>query len=271
MAAGDQKYYRPPEKLFPAMSEPLLSVEKVTLSLDGQKVLEDVDLQIMENDFIGVIGPNGGGKTSLVKVILGLLKPDSGHVRYRKETLGGRHRIGYLPQVHAFDKKFPITVREVVLSGLPAWRKMVSRHGSADKDKAAYWMEKLGITALSGKTIGTLSGGEMQRTFLCRSLISEPRLLILDEPDTYVDNRFEQELYEILRELNGQMAILLVSHDVGTITAYIKCIACVNRKLHYHPSNIISQKQLAAYDCPIQIITHGDVPHTVLGKHTHEH
>ena len=111
----------------------------------------------------------------------------------------------------------------------------------------------------------------MQRVFLCRSLISEPELLILDEPDTYVDNLFEKELYEELKELNHKMAVFLVSHDVGTITSYIKSIACVNKNLHYHPSNIITDKQLASYNCPVQIITHGDVPHTVLGKHDHDH
>ena len=111
----------------------------------------------------------------------------------------------------------------------------------------------------------------MQRVFLCRSLISDPELIILDEPDTYVDNQFEKELYEELRELNARMAILLISHDVGTISTYIKSIACVNKQLHYHPSNIITEKQLASYNCPIQMITHGDVPHTVLGKHDHEH
>ena len=107
----------------------------------------------------------------------------------------------------------------------------------------------------------------MQRVFLCRALISHPRLLILDEPNTFVDNKFEKELYELLQELNKEMAIIMVSHDLGTITTHVKTIACVNRQLHYHPSNLITTDQLAAYDCPIQIIAHGPVPHTVLHKH----
>ncbi len=115
----------------------------------------------------------------------------------------------------------------------------------------------------------------MQRVFLCRSLMNEPELLILDEPDTFVDNQFESELYEKLKELNKRMAILLVSHDVGTISYFVKTIACVNKELHYHPSNIITEKQLASYNCPLQIITHGDIPHTVLQmhdkNHSHEH
>lgn len=253
------------------MSNLLLSLEHASVSLDGTKILDDVNFEIRQSDFIGVIGPNGGGKTTLVKLILGLIKPTSGKVIYHIKHDSINSQIGYLPQVHSFDKRFPIVVRDVVMSGISGKRTWGARHSSEDRDKAHYWMKKLGIESLSKKPIGNLSGGEMQRAFLCRSLISDPALVILDEPDTYVDNMFEHELYETLRELNDKMAILLVSHDVGTITSYIKGIACVNRNLHYHPSNIITEKQLASYNCPVQLITHGDVPHTVLGKHDHKH
>jgi len=109
----------------------------------------------------------------------------------------------------------------------------------------------------------------MQRVFLCRAIITSPSLLILDEPNTFVDSKFEADLYDILLELNKTMAIIVVTHDIGTISYYVKTIACVNKYLNYHPSNIITEKQLAAYGCPIQIITHGDIPHTVLKKHNH--
>ena len=253
------------------MNNILISIENVSVIYDGVPVLEDVNMEIKRNDFIGIIGPNGGGKTTLVKVILGLIRPEKGRIRYFIPHNTGHSKIGYLPQVHSFDKKFPVSVQDVILSGLPEERKLISRHTKEDIKKAREWMEKLGISSLQNKAIGALSGGEMQRVFLCRSLISEPELLILDEPNTYVDNLFERELYEVLRKLNERMAILLVSHDVGTITSYIKSIACVNRHFHHHPSNIITEKQLASYNCPIQIITHGDIPHTVLGKHDHEH
>ena len=253
------------------MSDILLSLKDVSVSLNGGSILKDVNLDVRKNDFMGIIGPNGGGKTTLVRLMLGLIKPDRGEVKYTISHSIGRSKIGYLPQVHGFDNKFPITVESVVLSGISGKRKFISRHTSEEREKAAYWMSKLGITALSKKPIGQLSGGEMQRAFLCRSLISEPELLILDEPDTYVDSGFEKELYEVLVELNDRMAVVLVSHDVGTITFYVKSIACVNKELHYHPSNIITEKQLASYNCPVQIITHGDVPHTVLGTHDHEH
>lgn len=254
------------------MSDLILSIEHASVKLDSSIVLQDVSFQVKRDDFIGVIGPNGGGKTTLVRLMLGLVKPVRGHVKYMIPHGTGSSKIGYLPQVHQFDKQFPIIVQDVVLSGLPQRKKIISKHSGEEIEKAQYWMERLGINLLRKKTIGTLSGGEMQRVFLCRSLISDPELLILDEPDTYVDNMFEKELYEELKELNKKMAIVLVSHDVGTITAYIKSIACVNRNLHYHPSNIITDKQLAAYNCPVQLITHGEVPHTVLAKHeNHQH
>ena len=253
------------------MEDVLLSLVGVSVSLDGEKVLEDVNLDIRKNDFMGIIGPNGGGKTTLVKLMLGLIKPDQGQVKYKIAHSTGNSKIGYLPQVHGFDSKFPITVMDVILSGLTERKRFISRHTAEEKDKAHFWMEKLGIAHYSGKAIGKLSGGEMQRAFLCRSLVSDPELIILDEPDTYVDSGFEKELYEVLQEFNERMAVVLVSHDVGTITYYVKSIACVNKELHYHPSNIITEKQLASYNCPVQIITHGDVPHTVLGKHDHDH
>src|SRR5690606_16857785 len=145
------------------------------------------------------------------------------------------------------------------------------RFTRSDKARAMEILEMMGIAHLRKKSIGELSGGQMQRAFLGRAIISEPRLLILDEPNTFVDNKFEHDLYELLSHLNEKMAIMMVSHDVGTITTYVKTIACVNRNLHYHRSNIITQSQLAAYNCPIQLITHGEVPHTVLGEHHHLH
>ena len=253
------------------MNDILLSLADVSVSLGGGPVLQEVNLDVRKKDFMGIIGPNGGGKTTLVKLMLGLIKPDRGEVKYNISHGIGKSKIGYLPQVHGFDNKFPISVESVILSGISGNRTFVSRHTSKERGKAAYWMEKLGITSLAKKPIGQLSGGETQRAFLCRSLISEPELLILDEPDTHVDSGFEKELYEVLQELNGKMAVVLVSHDIGTITFYVKSIACVNKELHYHQSNIITEKQLASYNCPVQIITHGDVPHTVLGKHDHEH
>ncbi len=245
----------------------LISLQHVTAGYESGIVLQDVNFDIHHKDFIGVIGPNGGGKTTLIKIILGLIKPLSGSI-VRNHTQEGTF-IGYLPQQSQLDKKFPIQVRDIVLSGLMSSGARFRSYSASDKRKALGLLDQMGISKLANVTASELSGGQLQRVLICRALISSPQLLILDEPNTFVDNRFEQEMYELLRSLNKEMAILMVSHDVGTISYYVKTIACVNTFLHYHPSNVITEEQLANYNCPLQIITHGDVPHTVLQKHDH--
>ena len=214
-----------------------------------------------------MIGPNGGGKTTLVKTILKAL-PYSGEVQY-SPVIGsdGYRAIGYLPQVSDIDKSFPISVCEVVLSGLQARKRLFGRYSAADKAKALQLLDLCGIETIARRPIGELSGGQLQRTLLCRALISDPKVLILDEPANFVDNKFEKELYAILRQLNDRMAIIMVSHDLGTITSHVKSIVCVNRHVHRHNSNVITPEQLHNYDCPIQIVSHGTVPHTVLEEH----
>ena len=247
----------------------LIEIKNLSAGYENQVVLENVSLDIFSNDFIGVIGPNGGGKTTLIKTILGLIKPISGEVN----LLINKTNVGYLPQVNQIDKRFPISVFDVVRSGKADTALFSSFHkNTQEKEKAESLLQEMGILALRNKSSGELSGGQMQRVFLCRALMNEPKLLVLDEPSTYVDNNFEGELYLKLKELNDRMAILLISHDVGTISFFVKTIACVNRSLHHHPSNIISEEQLASYNCPLQIITHGNIPHTVLKLHDeHEH
>ncbi len=247
----------------------LIKLDNVTAGYDNGIVLRDVSFTVSDQDFIGVIGPNGGGKTTLIKIMLGLIKPVSGTIQ-RFDNQEGSF-IGYLPQQSHIDRKFPITVQDIVLSGLMSAGKGLSMYSSTDKKQALNLLDQMGISHLSKRTAGELSGGQLQRVFICRALISSPKLLILDEPNTFVDNRFEHEMYEILQQLNKKMAIMIISHDVGTISYFVKTIACVNTFLHYHPSNIITEAQLAGYNCPLQIITHGDIPHTVLQKHDHSH
>ena len=245
------------------MEQPLVHIENLYAAYDHQSVLRNVDLDIFERDFIGIIGPNGGGKTTLLKVILGLLRPQKGKIIYHFD----RSQIGYLPQGNQVDDRFPITVREVVESGLETGLKIGGRLTGKSRSRVREVIGLVGLSALGNRSIGELSGGEMQRTMLARAIVSSPRMLILDKPDTYVDNRFEMELYGLLRELNRTMTILLVSHDIGTISPYIKSIACINRDLHYHTSNEINEEQLKVYNCPIEIITHGPVPHRVMKQH----
>jgi len=254
------------------MKKKLLEIKDLSAGYDGNLALENVNLEVFSDDFIGIIGPNGGGKTTLIKTILGLIKPISGEmILHISKT-----NIGYLPQVNQIDKRFPISVIDVVRSGKSDTALFSSFHkNTKEKEKAESLLAEMGISAIRNKAIGELSGGQMQRVFLCRALMNNPELLILDEPSTYVDNNFEGELYLKLKEMNEQMAILLISHDVGTISFFVKTIACVNRHLHHHPSNIITEEQLTSYNCPLQIITHGNIPHTVLKLHdeheNHEH
>ena len=247
----------------------IVEVVKASAGYGSEIILKDINFEVIENDFIGVIGPNGGGKTTLLKLLLGEIRPFNGEIKYQP-VLKNETLFGYLPQVSTIDRKFPITVIDIVQSGLMSGNGILGGKRKENRDKALEIMNITGVAHLYKKSVGELSGGQLQRVFLSRALISNPKLLILDEPNTFVDNKFEKELYELLKELNKNMAIIMVSHDIGTITSYVKTIACVNRNLHYHRSNRITPEQLASYDCPIQIITHGKVPHTVLLDHRKE-
>jgi len=246
----------------------LIEIRNLSVGYGQNIVLREVNLTIQKFDFVGVIGPNGGGKTTLLKALLGLLTPLSGEIIFSETmTEGKSHRIGYLPQINHIDRKFPITVFDVVRSGLMSRKRLTGRYSSEENERAGDLINEMGISAIRNKAIGELSGGQIQRTLLCRALVNEPRLLILDEPNTYVDNRFERELYEKLKILNDKLAILLVSHDLGTISTYVKSYACVNSSLHYHTGNKVTPELLKSYECPIQIISHGEIPHTVLYNH----
>lgn len=244
----------------------LFEMNSVSVSYGAGYVLRDINFAVSESDFIGVIGPNGGGKTTLLKVILGQLKPVSGTISFSSSLAEGR-RIGYLPQISTGDNNYPVTVTDVILSGMMISKRIMSRMSSSDKLKASRVIDELGLSAFARSSLSELSGGQLQRVFLGRAIIGDPKLLLLDEPGNFVDSNFESDFYERLRLLNRRMAILMVSHDIGMISSHVKSYACVNMGLHYHPSSEITHEQLLAYGCPIQLITHGDVPHTVLKTH----
>lgn len=245
----------------------LIELKGVSVAYDDADVLSGVNLCVDEGDFIGIIGPNGGGKTTLVKAMLGQVDY-RGQISYSPEVkTNSGLAIGYLPQQNLFDRSFPISVREVVLSGLQSQKRWGIGYTRGDNERVMQVLSQMGVEHLADRAIGEISGGQMQRALLCRAIISEPRVLILDEPTTYVDNRFEGELYELLDRLSDRMAIVVVSHDIGTITSKVRSIVCVNRTVHRHDSNVITPEQLANYNCPIQIISHGHVPHTVLEHH----
>ncbi len=248
------------------MSKALVALQNVSTGYLSDTVLKNVNLDIFPMDFIGVLGPNGGGKTTLMKVVLGLLPVFSGKVLFPS----GRPAMGYLPQASQIDKSFPITVKELVSSGLRDRTPWFPYPGIAQRRSLQGMLEEAGLLPLASRPIGELSGGQLQKALLCRALINKPKLLILDEPNTHVDKQFEQELYKWLQDLNKEMAILLVSHDIGTITPMVKTIACVNETLHYHPSNQLTEEVMRVYNCPVDVIAHGPIPHRVLKSHDHD-
>ncbi len=253
----------------------LVTLHNVGVSYEGCEALHGVDLEIAHDDFLGVIGPNGGGKTSLVRAIMGAV-PYSGRIDFAPELYRGKEPlIGYMPQITEFDRSFPISVEEVVLSGLQGRRGFLSRYSRPDRDKVRQLLDEMNIADIAARPVGEISGGQMQRALLARAIVADPKLLILDEPTNFVDNRFEHELYGKLHELNGRMAIVMVSHDLGTISSVVKEIVCVNCHVHRHRSNILTEEQLMNYDCPIRLLSHGTLPHTVLEHHSgdgcHDH
>ena len=253
------------------MTNKILELKNITVGYESNKsILNDVNLNVYQNDFLGIIGPNGGGKTTLLKTILGLIKPAKGDILfYSNNQIVNKLNIGYLPQINQIDKKFPISVFDVILSGLTAKRKFFTYFTNEQKEQAKNVAQRMGLENLINRPIGNLSGGQLQRTLLGRAIVDNPDLLILDEPNSYVDKRFETNFYKILEEVNLKTAIIIVSHDVGTVISLVKNIACVNEGLHYHAgSNVTSEWLEKTYtSCPIEIVGHGDFPHRVLEKH----
>lgn len=250
----------------------LIELKDVTAGYGKKIVLRNVTVDVLQDDFFGVIGPNGGGKTTLLKVILGLLPPFSGTVRFFDNE--GKEvpslKIGYLPQMSQIDRKYPISVREVISSGLAKEKPLFRSFNDEQKARVDHVISQMGLDDLAERAIGELSGGQLQRVLLGRSIVSRPQVLILDEPNSYVDKRFESRFYPLLEEINKESAIILVSHDIGTVLSMVKNIACVNETLHYHPGTNVSEEWLGEkYACPIELIGHGDLPHRILGKHKH--
>lgn len=249
--------------------KPIIEIKNLSAGYDGRTVLHDVNLDVYERDFLGIIGPNGGGKTTLIKCILGLLKPTGGEIILHAPDKSQLF-LGYLPQYNTIDRKFPISVEEVILSGLSIQKSLSSRFTLEQKEKGKQIIARMGLEGLERRSIGQLSGGQLQRALLGRAIISDPSVLILDEPSTYIDKRFEARLYELLAEINKECAIILVSHDIGTVLQQVKSIACVNETLDYHPDTGVTTEWLEKnFNCPIELLGHGTLPHRILGEHHH--
>lgn len=250
------------------MKKEIIRLEGVSFDYGDHRVLEDINLKVYEDDFLGIIGPNGGGKSTLLKIILGLLTPTEGKIfLFDKNPKEGRKFVGYVPQYTLVDRNFPINVEQVILSGRINYTDFLKRYSDNDRKIAENVMNIMGIEKLGKIQIGKLSGGQLQRVLIARALSTEPKLLLLDEPTSNIDVQAETDFYDFLQELSQKMAIILVTHDTGAISSQVKTIACINKTLHYHGEKSIPPKVFEKlYGCPIELIGHG-IPHRVLEEH----
>ena len=241
---------------------PIIKIEHLSAGYDRKQVLNDINLTVYQDDYLGIIGPNGGGKTTLMRLILRLMKPTEGSIRYfrkMKDENGnpildenGEAKVeevkeismGYLPQYNSLDKQFPISVYEVVLSGLSKTKSLFSRYSQAQHQQVLDTLERMQLMEFKDRHIAALSGGQLQRVLLARAIVSKPDVVILDEPNTYIDRRFQKQMYEMLEQINRECAIIIVSHDVAEVLNNVKHIACVNHHLHYHDTADMPREKL---------------------------
>ncbi len=231
--------------------------------------LKGVSLHVYEGAYLGIIGPNGGGKTTLLKAILGLVNPESGKIDiYGKEPGKTGKLIGYVPQITVLDKGFPISVKQVVLTGrLNANFSLFHKYKRSDLEKSDELLNKVGIYKLKDRMISDLSGGEFQKMLIARALAVAPKLMLLDEPTASVDASSREQIFSLLNELNQDMTIILVTHDLLAVSSHVKSLACINGGLVYHGDTEINEEIVKnLYGCPVDLIAHG-VPHRVLKEH----
>lgn len=256
------------------MKTPIVEIKNVAFAYNGETVLRDVNLNIWPEDYIAMIGPNGGGKTTLLKLILGLLKPDTGVIRViGQSTQKASSCIGYVPQDVHINRSFPITALDLVLMGKLAPKKRWARTSASNRREAMAALEQLKMAPRATKKIGELSGGQLQRVFIARALVTKPKLLLLDEPTASIDTKGQADFFKLLGELNKDLAILVVSHDLLAISRYVRSVACVNKGLHYHKQAEITGDMLETMYpctdeewCPVELVAHG-LPHRVLKNH----
>lgn len=250
-----------------APGEPLLVVEDVTFGYERERILDHVSLTVRNGDFLAILGPNGGGKTTLLKVMLGLIQPWSGRVERRVSRRHGA--LGYVPQFAGFDRDYPLSVEEVVRLGRLGRRGRFSRWRPEDHRAVARELERFRLGNLARTPIGDLSGGQLQRTLIARALAADPEVLFLDEPLASIDAESRDTLIETLDHLHRTIPVVLVTHDLTPLAPVVRQIACVNRKLHYHPQGRLTPEMLEeVYGCPVELVAHG-VPHRVLEPHSH--
>lgn len=249
------------------MTHTVISLENIDFAYDNKTVLNKVNLNIERGSFMGLVGPNGGGKTTLIKIILGLLTPDHGSVKLLDqpiESFTNWNHIGFVSQkANSFNRGFPATVFEVVSMGLTAKIGYLKFFRKNHKEKVLHAIKQVGMEDYTYQNIGNLSGGQQQRVFIARALVSEPELLILDEPTVGVDYKNVQRFYELLHQLNVEqnITLLLVTHDTGALTAHATDVVCLNKTLHFHGdakeySSLTDEDLSKIYGHPVQVVVH---------------
>jgi len=244
-----------------------ISLTNVNVSYGDFQVLSDITVNFPSSEMTAIIGPNGGGKTTLLKVITGLIKVDTGSVKiFGKDLNTAREKgwLGYVPQAAQFDRKFPIKVEEVILSGtLKNHLLPFNRYSQQDIQNTRDILNQLGLLDLKKRQIGQLSGGQLQKVLIGRALVNDPKILLLDEPTASIDTKTKNQINQLLHDLVPKITILIVTHDMAAISSYFDTIACLNKKIHYHGSDQLTQQVIDdTFGCPVDLIAHG-VPHRV--------
>ncbi|MGO1527614.1 MAG: metal ABC transporter ATP-binding protein [Senegalia sp. (in: firmicutes)] len=246
----------------------IIEVNNLTVNYGSVTALDNINIKIKKGEFLGIIGPNGGGKTTLLKSLLGLIKPTAGEVK-----INNKKPIGYVPQFSNFDRNFPIKVLDVILLGkLKGKIKFLHKFKKEEVKRAEEIMESLNILEFKDRQISQLSGGQLQKVLIARALIMDPEIMILDEPTASLDANAKTDIYNLLKKLNEDKTVIVVSHDIGVINSYIDTVACLNKTMHYHGDDTKLGKETLenVYGCPVELIAHGNTPHRVLHVHEEE-
>lgn len=242
------------------MTDPVIELSQVTFSYGTVVAVQNVNLEVNAGEFIGIVGPNAGGKSTLLKLMLGLLEPQAGRIRVLGRHPGeARGAVGYVPQYPSFPRDFPISVEQAVLLGRLGTGRMVGGYNREDRIAAARSLDEVEAGDLAPRQLATLSGGQLQRVLLARALVGQPEVLMLDEPTANIDLRLESDIFDLLQSLNERMTIIVVSHDVAFISGYVGRVACINRTLACHRTDAINGQLIQEL--------YGENVHMVAHKH----
>jgi zinc transport system ATP-binding protein len=238
------------------MAGPVVAAKEVSFSYNGNKVLTEVNFTVESGDFVSVIGPNGGGKTTLAKLMLGLLLPDSGTIEIMgKAPAKVRTRMGYVPQYSNFDTQFPVSVLDVVLMGKMTGG--IGFYSRTEKQEASMSLEYVGLGGFEKHSFAELSGGQRQRVLIARALAGSPDILLLDEPTASVDTSVEDKLKTLLDRLRTHLTILMITHDLGFVSEQINKVICVNREVRIHESKKVTPEMIESlYGSPVHFVDH---------------